>query len=158
MSLNMKIEKLCEYLVNFGLLKADDLISFLKINSQISQNQYNDKEQLILTLFSYLASVSKNEQQLYNISKNIIESFLSRQAIIGQLTKKVNTQIYENEFDKNNQLLRSANNYKSMDKRNLNIFPMKKGKTNKKNNLNNMDNISFEEGKEFTFSPKNLRN
>ena len=153
----MKIEKLCEYLVNFGLLKADDLISFLKINSQISQNKYNDKEQLILTLFSYLASVSKNEQQLYNISKNIIESFLSRQAIIGQLTKKVNTQIYENEFDKNNQLLRSANNYKSMDKRNLNIFPMKKGKTNKKNNLNNMDNISFEEGKEFTFSPKNNR-
>ena len=153
----MKIEKLCEYLVNFGLLKADDLISFLKINSQISQNQYNDKEQLILTLFSYLASVSKNEQQLYDISKNIIESFLSRQAIIGQLTKKVNTQIYENEFDKNNQLLRSANNYKSMDKRNLNIFPMKKGKTNKKNNLNNMDNISFEEGKEFTFSPKNNR-
>ena len=153
----MKIEKLCEYLVNFGLLKADDLISFLKINSQISQNKYNDKEQLILTLFSYLASVSKNEQQLYNISKNIIESFLSRQAIIGQLTKKVNTQIYENEFDKNNQLLRSANNYKSMDKRNLNIFPMKKGKTNKKNNLNNMDNISFEEGKEYTFSPKNNR-
>ena len=153
MSSNMKIEKLCEYLVNFGLLKADDLMSFLKINSQISQNNYNDKEQLILTLFSYLASISKNEQQLYDISKNIIESFLSRQAIIGQLTKRVNTQKIENELDKNNPLVRSANNYKSMDKRNLNIFPIKKGNTN----FNNMDDISFEEGKEFTFSPKNNR-
>ena len=153
MSLNIKIEKLCEYLVNFGLLKADDLISFLKINSQISQNKNNDKEQLILTLFSYLASVSKNEQQLYDISKNIIESFLSRQEIIGQLTKRVNTQIIENELDKNNPLIRSANNYKSMDKR-INIFPFEKGKTTQKNNFNNMDDFSFEEGKEFTFSPK----
>ena len=155
MSFNIKIEKLCEYLVNIGLLNVDDLNSFLKINSQISQNKFNDKEQLILTLFSYLASVSKNEQQLYDISRNIIESFLSRQAIIGQLTKKINTQI-EDELDKNNQLLRSANNYNSMDRRNFNIFPMKKGKSARKNNFNNMnnDNIYFEEGKEFTFSPK----
>jgi CCR4-NOT transcription complex subunit 4 len=149
MSLNIKIEKLCEYLVNFGLLKVDDLISFLKMNSQISENNYNDKEQLILTLFSYLASISKNEQQLYDISKNIIESFLSKQAIIGKLTKKVSTEINENELDKNNQLLRSANNF-----RKFNIFPIKKGKSTQKNNLNNMDNFYFEEGKEFTFSPK----
>ena len=153
----MEIEKLYEYLFNIGLLKDDDLKSFLKIYSQISQNNYNDKEQLILTLFSYLTSASKNEQQIYDISKNIIESFYSRQAIIGQITKKLNTQIIENELDKNNQLLRSANNFKSVDKRNLYISPMKKGKIDQKNNFNNMDNYSFEEGKEFTFSPKNNR-
>ena len=147
----MKIEKICEYLVNIGLLKVDDLKSFLKIYSQISQNKYNDKEQLILTLFSYLASVSKNEQHLYDISKNMIESFISSQVVNGQPRKKIITQIIENELDKNNQLLRSANNYKSINKRNFNIIPMKKGKNTQKNN---MDNFSFEEGKEFTFSPK----
>ncbi len=88
--------------------------------------------QLFLTLFSYLASSTKNKKLLYGISGNFIESFLSRKVIIGQLTKKIYTQIIENELNKNNLLLRSANNYKSMEKRNLNYFPMKKEKLLKK--------------------------
>ena len=51
MSLNMKIEKLCEYLVNFGLLKADDLISFLtKINiSEITSIEAFSTIEIIIT-------------------------------------------------------------------------------------------------------------
>lgn len=78
----MKIEKLCEYLNDIGLLQLSNINTFLKIYSQISHNKYkNPTDKLALALFSYLGLVSKNEQHLYDICKNIVESFSNNQII-----------------------------------------------------------------------------
>ena len=78
----MKIEKLCEYLNDIGLLQLSNINTFLKIYSQISHNKYkNPADKLALALFSYLGLVSKNEQHLYDICKNIVESFSNNQII-----------------------------------------------------------------------------
>ena len=78
----MKIEKLCEYLNDIGLLQLSNINTFLKIYSQISHNKYkNPTDKLALALFSYLGLVSKNEQHLYDVCKNIVESFSNNQII-----------------------------------------------------------------------------
>ena len=65
---------------DIGLLKLESINNFLKIYSQISKNNYkNESDKLILTLFSYFASISKNDQKLYDLCKNIIDTFSNNQ-------------------------------------------------------------------------------
>ena len=72
----MKIEKICEYFNDIGILQLENINSFLQIYTQISQNKYKNKsDKLILALFSYITLASKNEQQLYDICKSIVNSF-----------------------------------------------------------------------------------
>ena len=72
----MRIEKICEYLNDIGILQLDNIDRFLKIYSQLSQNKYkNNSDKLILALFSYITLISKNEQQLYDICRNIVNCF-----------------------------------------------------------------------------------
>ena len=78
----MKIEKICEYLSDIGLLKLDNINNFLKIYSQISKNKYkSESDKIILALFSYFALISKNNQNLYDICRNIIDSYLNNQIL-----------------------------------------------------------------------------
>ena len=72
----MRIEKICEYFNDIGILQLDNINRFLNIYSQLSQNKYKNKsDKLILALFSYITLISKNEQQLYDICKNIVNCF-----------------------------------------------------------------------------------
>ena len=72
----MKIEKICEYFNDIGILQLENINRFLKIYTQLSQNKYKNKsDKLILALFSYITLISKNEQQLYDICKNIVNCF-----------------------------------------------------------------------------------
>ena len=78
----MKIQKICEYLSDIGILQIDDINRFLKIYTQLSQNKYkNNLDKLILALFSYITLVSKSEQQLYEICKNIVNNFSNNQVL-----------------------------------------------------------------------------
>ena len=78
----MNIEKICEYFNDIGILQIENINKFLNIYSQFSRNKYKSKaDKLILTLFSYLTSISKNEQNLYNISKNIVNNFTNNQLL-----------------------------------------------------------------------------
>ncbi len=78
----MKIEKICEYFNNIGILKIENINRFLKIYSQLSHNNYRNKsDKIILALFSYMTLVSKNENNLYEICKNIINKFLNNQIL-----------------------------------------------------------------------------
>ena len=78
----MKIEKICEYFNDIGLIQLENINRFLKIYTQLSQNKYKNKsDKLILALFSYITLVSKNEQQLYDICKNIVNSFSNNQIL-----------------------------------------------------------------------------
>ena len=78
----MKIEKICEYLNVIGLLQFDNINTFLNIYSQISKNKYKkDSEKIIIALFSYISFASKNDQNLYQICQNIIDSFSNNQIL-----------------------------------------------------------------------------
>ena len=78
----MKIEKICEYFNNIGILQLENINRFLKIYSQLSHNKYRNKsDKIILALFSYMTLISKNENNLYEICKNIINKFLNNQIL-----------------------------------------------------------------------------
>ena len=78
----MSIEKICEYLNDIGILQIENINQFLKIYTQISQNKFKNKsDNLILALFSYITLISKNEQHLYDICKNIVNSFTNNQIL-----------------------------------------------------------------------------
>ena len=78
----MTLEKICEYFNDIGILQLDNIDKFLKIYKQISQNNFKNKsDKLILALFTYITLISKNEQQLYDICKNIINSFTNNQIL-----------------------------------------------------------------------------
>ena len=71
----MKIEKICEYFISIGILRLENINSFLKIYSQLSINQYkNKKDKLILALFSYITLLTKSEQLLFETSRNIVNN------------------------------------------------------------------------------------
>ena len=167
----MKIEKLCEYLNDIGLLQLS------------------------------LGLVSKNEQHLYDVCKNIVESFSNNQIIqryrgikllrnilksklhsrFNTFLSKLNTHIYRRQnrnrgsprkkyyndnYNNNNNLYKNQNLYNSLNNEDSNnMVPMKKGRIVKKNkNKNNNesdtnDNISpylvFRGRKRMHFFPKN---
>ena len=78
----MKIEKICEYFNDIGLLQIGNISRFLKIYSQLSHNKCKNKsDKLILALFSYITLISKNEQQLYDICKNMVHCLTNNQII-----------------------------------------------------------------------------
>ena len=78
----MTLEKICEYFNDIGILQLENLNRFLQIYNQISQNNIKSKsDKLILALFSYITLISKNEQQLYDICKSIVNSFTNNQIV-----------------------------------------------------------------------------
>ena len=78
----MKIEKLCEYLNEIGILQLDSINTFLKIYSQMSKNKYKDEsDKSTLALFYYFSLISKTEQNLYDVCKNIIDSYSNNQIL-----------------------------------------------------------------------------
>ena len=78
----MTLEKICEYFNDIGILQLENLNRFLQIYNQISQNNIKNKsDKLILALFSYITLISKNEQQLYDICKSIVNSFTNNQIV-----------------------------------------------------------------------------
>ena len=78
----MKIEKICEYFNSIGILKLENINSFLKIYSQLSFNQYKNKtDQLVLALFSYITLLSKSERLLFETCRNIVNNLSNTMAI-----------------------------------------------------------------------------
>ena len=78
----MKIEKLCEYLNEIGILQLDNINTFLKIFSQISKNKYkNVTDKLTMAFFKYFTLISKTDQNLYDICRNIIDSYTNNQIL-----------------------------------------------------------------------------
>ena len=78
----MKIKKICEYLSEIGILELKDLNYFLKIYSEIENNKCKREiDRLKICLFIYINSISKNDNHLFKICRNIIDSYLNTQLV-----------------------------------------------------------------------------
>ncbi len=95
----MKIKKICEYLSEIGILEIKDINYFLKIYSQIEQNKCKREiDRLKITLFSYLNSISKNDNLLFSICRNIIDSYLKTQLVLKYKSLNSLSNIFKNKF------------------------------------------------------------
>ena len=167
------MEKLCEYFNDIGLLELNNINTFLKIYSNISPNNYDNKnERIVHALYSYLSLITKNDQQLYDISKNVVDSFSNNQIVnrykglnlINNIFRtklhsrfnlflfKINQflfrQINKNKF-RNSQKLPSYTNNNILKENNINNDYL--------NNYENLNNFPIKKGK-IMKKPKNKEN
>ena len=75
----MKIEELCSYLNELGILDIKHASLFLSLysgfimnNKQFKQNQNSENNTFIIILFAYLKKIISNDKELYQICSNII--------------------------------------------------------------------------------------
>ena len=84
----MKIEEICQYLNELGILSIKNTPLFLSIYSGQLQNKpksnknYNiENNNLIIILFAFLKKVFSNDKELYELSSNIIHSHTKNKLI-----------------------------------------------------------------------------
>ena len=148
----MTLEKICEYFNDIGILQLDNIDKFLKIYKQISQNNFKNKsDKIILALFTYITLISKNEQQLYNICRNIINNFRNNQILYRYralyiINNIINTKLKSTyvsffmklNFQKNKKFFRTKINSPKPSKLNKRNYTQEQYK-----NENNIYNINF---------------
>ena len=165
----MKIKKICEYLCEIGILELKDVNNFLQIFSQIDNNKCKKElDKLKLSLFSYFNLISKNDNQLFKICRNIIDSFVNHQIVSKYKSLNTLNNIFKNKIN----LFHNLFFYK------LKIFILKKKKNKfivqpvyykEKKFVNNkniqdkkdedkMDNINYKKQSKFTFNDINNNN
>ena len=78
----MLIQKICEYLTEIGLLNLDGIDTFLKINSSLSDKQFNnDTEKIQYTLYIYLKQIFRYDKIILKLSEDVINSYLNSQLV-----------------------------------------------------------------------------
>ena len=158
----MKIQKICEYLSDIGILQMENINRFLKIYTQLSQNKYKNKsDKLILALFSYITLVSKNEQQLYDICKNIVNSYTNNQIINRYKSLNIFNNIFKTKLHSKYILfLSKLNSYTFNKKRRFkNLYINNNQKIN--NSFSNVSEVIDEKEKDYvnnTSLGKNVKN
>ena len=96
----MKIKKICEYLCDIGLLEIKDINYFLKIYSQIEKNKCKrELDKLKISLFSYFNIVSKNDNQLIKLCRNIVDSFINNQIVLKYRTLNSLCNLFNNKIN-----------------------------------------------------------
>ena len=146
----MKIKKICEYLCDIGLLGIKDINYFLKIYSQIDNNKCRrEVDKLKISLFSYINSISKDDKLLFQICRNIIDSFVNSQIVLKYKALNSINNIFKNKI--------SILYNRFFCKLSINILKKKKNKFivqpvyykgNKKENNNNINHNKNEKNKE----------
>ena len=173
----MKIKKICEYLSDIGLLQMTDINQFLTIYSQIEQNKCKkETDRLKISLFSYINTMSKDDNQLFNMCRNIIDSFLNNQIVLKFRTLNVFCNILKNKISlryntffyklkmyvlnkrKNKIIVQPIYNSKKLSILENNDFQIKNEKKRNKFNFDNFknnpkDRITADDAKECTFTP-----
>jgi hypothetical protein len=173
----MKIKKICEYLSDIGLLQMTDINRFLTIYSQIDQNKCKkETDRLKISLFSYINTISKDDNQLFNMCRNIIDSFLNNQIVLKFRTLNIFYNILKNKISlryntffyklkmyvlnkrKNKKIVQPIYNSKKLSILENNDFQIKNENKRNKFNLENIknnpkDRITVDDAKECTFTP-----
>ena len=168
----MKIEKICEYLSEIGILEYENINIFLDIYTKLNNTKISDK--IIDTLAIYINNNYIKNNQLQNLSKSIISSFNNYQLILKYrilnnmkniLYSKIQTKYIIFFLNLSFYLLRKKNitskiNLSNKKKKNV------KRKENKlddnidenKYNEENTELISSDDERECTFTPKINKN
>ena len=171
----MKIQKICEYLSDIGLLQMTDINHFLTIYSKIEQNKCTkETDRLKISLFSYINTISKDDNQLFNMCRNIIDSFLNNHIILKFKTLNYFCSILKNKISlrynsflckikiyiinkRKSKIIQPLYNNKSLNiqENDLQIKNEKKKKKFNFDNFNNepKDRITADDFKECTFTP-----
>ena len=161
----MKFEKICEYFNDIGILEINNIDTFLRIYSQLNNKRFrNEMEQLKLALFSYIKTVSKNDSQLYNLCKNIVDGFTNNRIVqkyrslymINNILKTKLISKYAHVFNKLNK--RAFKNQKKYTQTQKRISP-KKTYYIPDQDFNSFDNIMMQNNNNFqNKSKKNYEN
>jgi len=77
----MKIEEICQYLNELGILSIKNTSLFLSIYSGLLQNKFKsnrkhnlENNEMIVVLFAFLKKIISNDKELYELCSNIIDS------------------------------------------------------------------------------------
>ena len=136
----MKIEKICEYFNDIGILEIKNIDTFLRIYSQLNAKRFRNKmDQLKLALFSYMKTVFKNDSHLYTLSKNVVDGFSNNRVVQEYRSLYMINNIFQTKL-----ILRYADVFNKINKfafRNQ----KKKIQTRKLNNTKNTFSISDRE-------------
>ena len=168
----MKIKKICEYLSDIGLLQMTDINQFLTIYSQIEQNKCKkETDRLKISLFSYINTMSKDDNQLFNMCRNIIDSFLNNQIVLkfrnlnnfcnilkNKISLRYNTFFYKLKIyiinkRKKKIIVQPTYNSKKLSILENNDFQIKNEKKRNKDKDSTKDRITVDDVKECTFTP-----
>ena len=172
----MKIEKICEYLSEIGILEYENINIFLDIYTKLNNTKISDK--IIDTLAIYINNNYIKNNQLQKLSKSIISSFNNYQLILKYrilnnmkniLYSKIQTKYIIFFLNLSFYLLRKKSNSSKINLSNKKKKSIKKlikkkenklGDNNDENNYNeeNTELISSDDERECTFTPKINKN
>ena len=165
----MKIEKICEYLNEIGIIEYENINTFLEIYSKLNNKNYTRLiDKLRDTLIIYFNNNFIKNNRLSKLCESIILSFSNYQLILKYRTLNILKNILVNKIQ--NRYLsfflnisfyiqKKNNNSK---KRNLSTKKTKniRGLNNEKNKINEENNelISSDDERECTFTPQINKN
>ena len=171
----MKIEKICEYLNEIGILEYENINEFLNTYSTLNkQNNSSKVKKIIDTLKIYLNKNFVNNNQISKLSENIICSYNNYQLITKyQLLNNMNNILISKLRNKyilfflnlSLYLLNKDPRDIALKKKNLRRKSKSRKKTNKNDEVNirnmhedNMELISSDDDRECTFTPQINKN
>ena len=175
----MKIEKICEYLNEIGIIEYENINEFLNIYSTLNKSNYSSKENKIIdTLKIYLNNNFVNKNQISKLCGNIISSFNNYQLIskyqnlnnmnsilLSKLRNRyiiffLNLSLYLLKKDPKEKPKINKLGKKPKSKKNINKFNKYENIDNNNMNLNeeNFELISSDDERECTFTPQINKN
>ena len=153
--------KIYEYFNDIGIVDYDNINLFLNIYSNVSKKKgYNNKEHFLkIALFSYMKTISKDENKLYEFANRVINSFKNNQIISKYKSMKIiKTILYfklRNILSKLLLKITRKKNIKVINSKNSNI-DLRPNKS--KNNKNIYFKTIQKEEEECTFTPRINKN
>ena len=163
----MKIEKICEYLNEIGIVEYDNINTFLEIYSKLNNKNYTRLiDKLRDTLIIYFNNIFIKNNRLSKLCESIILSFNNYQLILKYRTLNNFKNILLNKIQNRylnfflNISLYIQKKSNKTKKRNLSTKKIKKKLNNEKNTTNeeNSELISSDDERECTFTPQINRN
>ena len=169
----MKIEKICEYLNEIGILEYENINIFLDIYSKLNNGNYTTElDKIRDTLIMYLNNNFIKNNSLPILCQSIVSSYNNYQLILKYRTINNMKNILFNKI-KNNYinfffkfslflLKKDRKSKRNISKRNSKKFLIKKNNKNsnlnEENNENNSELISSDDERECTFTPQINKN